>query len=180
VPQAEIDAVVVDDAGNPCAPGEVGELMIRSGNLAMGEFRDGTLVPGRIMPDPANPSLRIYRSGDLARQTADGVFVVLGRVDRMLKIHGMRVEPTEVEAAIRLLPGVTDAVALPHGSGADVRLVAFVATRGAATDEAALRAHMRAQLPVYMLPSKIVVLDALPRLGGGKVDGQALLAQLEQ
>ncbi|MEJ0018151.1 MAG: AMP-binding protein [Acetobacteraceae bacterium] len=182
VPHAAMDAVVVDDEGNPCGPGEVGELVVRSRYAALGEFRDGALVAGRMIPDAADPAARIYFTGDLARQTRAGIFVVLGRKDRMLKINGYRVEPTEVEAAIRLSPDVAETVVLPHATGDSTMLVAFVARRHGAGEgdaiDAALRVRLKASLPAYMVPSRIIVLDALPRLAGGKVDGQALLAML--
>ncbi|MGH8230708.1 MAG: class I adenylate-forming enzyme family protein, partial [Steroidobacteraceae bacterium] len=77
-------AADIDDDGGNCAAGEVGELWLRSRYAALGEYVDGQLLPGRLQPDPDDPGQRIYRTGDMARHDDDGVFVVLGRADRMI------------------------------------------------------------------------------------------------
>jgi acyl carrier protein len=169
---------VLDEIGRPCKAGETGELVLRSRYVALGEWQNGRLVPGRMPPDPQEPSLRIYHTGDLVRQGADGVVVVVGRKDRQLKIRGQRVEPIEVEGVLRRSPDVLEAVALPRQEGEDIRLAAFVV---AAVENAkladSLRAMLETSLPVYMQPSSITLIDTMPLLPGGKIDAHELLAR---
>jgi acyl-coenzyme A synthetase/AMP-(fatty) acid ligase len=171
------EARIVDPDGHPCPPGEVGELWMRSRFAALGEWQEGRLVPGRLEPDPADPSLRIYRTGDLARLTPDGAFVVLGRMDRMVKVGGIRVELAEVEAALRRSPEVAQAAVLAQESGGRVLLVAFVVPADAAHAgiEARLRDLLAHALPAAMRPARIMAIGAIPLLPGGKRDEAALL-----
>jgi acyl-coenzyme A synthetase/AMP-(fatty) acid ligase len=174
--------MIVDAQGRPCPPGEVGELWLRSRYAALGEWVDGRLVPGRLEPDPADPSLRVYRTGDLARLSPDGAFVVLGRMDRMVKVHGQRVEPAEIEAALRRSAEVTQAAAIAREAGARTVLVAFVvpaASVPAPGLEERLRALLAAALPEPMRPARIILRPALPVLPGGKRDEAALLRLLD-
>ncbi len=133
------------------------------------------------MPGGAPGGARVYFTGDLGRARADGSLQVVGRKDRMLKLNGQRIEPAQVEAAIRAVADVADLCVLPRRSGDAVTLVAFVVARarGRETIAATLRARLREHLPAPMRPARIVVLDALPRLASGKVDAVALLAGLD-
>jgi acyl-coenzyme A synthetase/AMP-(fatty) acid ligase len=165
-------AAVVDESGRDCPRGEPGELWIRSRYNALGEWADGRTVAGRLVPHRSGDGTRVYRTGDIARCHADGVFVVLGRADRMAKVNGQRLEPAEIEGVLRSHAAVAEAevvmqAALP---------VAFVVARpGAPADLVArLRSLLRTTLPAFMMPSRIVSIDAMPRLPGGKVDALAL------
>lgn len=172
-------ARIVNANGNDCPAGSEGELVIASRYNALGEWIDGKLTPGRLMPDPDEPGARLFRTGDLARCSADGIFVVLGRIDRMAKINGQRVEPAEIEAVLRARPELRRAeVAVGKELGV-ARLFAFVVPDGEPAPDLArdLRQALTAVLPHHMLPSRIVLLDAIPLLPGGKVDHKALLAQ---
>ncbi len=174
----DTEAAILADDGTPCERGATGELVIRSRYNALGEWVDGRLIAGRLEPDPQDVTTRVYRTGDLARCDGDGVFVVVGRKDRMLNINGQRVEPGEVEALIRRCPEVGEAEVLSlirHGTAA---MIGFIVPRsGAAAGlEAVVRAALRASLPPFMVPSRIFVIDAMPRLPGGKVSVQALYA----
>ena len=106
----------------------------------------------------------------------DGVFVVVGRKDRQLKLDGYRVEPVEIEAALRGHPDVLDAVVLPISTGNSTLLVAFVAAGDSAADD--LAAHLRAvlaeRLPSAMRPRRLHVVAALPLLPSNKIDAAAL------
>lgn len=179
IPDSGVDALVVDELARPCPPGHVGELVIRNRYNALGEWQNGRCVPGRLIPDPGDPTARIYFSGDAARQDRNGIFLIVGRIDRQVKINGQRVEPVEIEGAIREAPEVLDAAVLPRTVGDAATLLAFVVLRpGSSADVVpALRSSLRNRLPAYMVPSRIVVLDAMPRLPGGKVDGVSLLRQ---
>ncbi len=180
VPFPDAEVVVVDQDGQVCEPNQTGELLTRSRFNALGEIEDGRLVAGRLIQDPDEPETRIYATGDLARMTPDGIFVILGRKDRMLNINGLRVEPIEIEAAIRAAGGVVDVLVLPRVVAGATTLVAFVARDADAPPDLdqVLRQHLRQRMPAYMVPARVVVLPELPRLPGGKIDGVSLLDSL--
>jgi acyl-coenzyme A synthetase/AMP-(fatty) acid ligase len=172
------DCAVLDQDDRPVGFDETGELVIRSRYTALGEWQGGHCMPGRFRPEPADPSLRTLRTGDLVRVHPDGVVVVVGRKDRQVKIRGMRVEPYEVENILRRAPGVFDAAVAARHEGETPALVAFVVLRsvpGESVDQA-LRTHLQASLPPYMQPARIIFVAALPLLPGHKVDMDALLA----
>ncbi len=159
-------ALILDENGAPCAPDEPGELVLRSPYNALGEWHGGACRPGPFASDPTDPTRRIHHTGDIARCTEDGVYIILGRQDRMLKLNGQRIEPGEIEAALRACDGVADAaVVSPNGR----TLLAFVALHSGTTPDA-VRASLRTRLPASMIPSRIMPLDVLPQLPGGKVD----------
>lgn len=174
----DTEAMIVDDDGRPCAAEEAGELVIRSRYNALGEWLDGRLVPGRLVPDSSDPNMRVYHTGDIARRSAEGVFVVLGRKDRMIKINGQRLEPAEIEGALRRSAEVAQAAIIARQDGASTLLLAFVVPAPDAAPELALRLRkeLRATLPAFMQPNRIILLDHLRLLPGGKVDEVAMLA----
>ena len=110
----------------------------------------------------------VYRTGDRGRLLADGSIEFCGRVDHQVKVHGYRVELGEIEAALRAHESVRDAVVLLR----EGELAAFVAPADA--DARALKEHLKARLPQYMVPASIALLDKLPLNANGKVDRQAL------
>lgn len=172
-------AAILADDGSDCPRDTAGELVIRSRYNALGEWQDGAVTPGSLGIDPVDPALRIFATGDIARCTPDGVFVVLGRKDRMLNINGQRVEPAEIERVLASTPGVARAeiiVAKRTGGDMMVGFVIPVADAAAGDLTAACRAQVRAALPAHMIPARIHVIAAIPVLPSGKTDLQALLA----
>jgi acyl-coenzyme A synthetase/AMP-(fatty) acid ligase len=174
----DTEAAILADGGSDCPRGLPGELVIRSRYNALGEWRDGAITPGSLKTDPADPTRRIFYTGDIARCSEDGVFVVLGRRDRMLNINGQRVEPAEIERVLEQAPGVVRAEVIVAKRDTGDTMVAFIiAADGAATDlPARCRAQVRASLPAHMMPARILVVAAIPVLPSGKTDIQALLA----
>ncbi|MEU8383702.1 amino acid adenylation domain-containing protein [Streptosporangium sp. NPDC048865] len=153
------------------APWAVGRIYIGGAGLARGYAGDEQRTAERFVRHPRTGE-RLYWTGDLGRYLPGGIIEFLGREDRQLKIHGFRVEPGEIESAIREHPGVREcAVGAVSGAGGRPRLVAFaVPHAGRAPDAAAITARLRDRLPSYMVPGQIHVLNRLPLTSNGKVD----------
>jgi acyl-coenzyme A synthetase/AMP-(fatty) acid ligase len=174
-----VEVAVLDEAGGPAGMGEAGELLVRTPFAAAGDWVGGRVVAARFPTDPDNPGKRIFRTGDIGRIAPDGVLVVLGRRDRMVKIGGQRVEPATVEMAMRALPGIADAAVVACHAGGEVRLAGFVVPAGGADAEVLLRevrAALRAALPAAMVPAVLRRIDAVPLTPAGKRDDAALAA----
>ncbi len=169
---------VLDESLEPAPIGVVGEIHLGGDLVGEGYFERPELTAERFVPDPfaLRRGARLYRTGDLARFRADGTLDFVGRVDHQVKVRGNRIELGEVEAAIRALPEVGDAIVVAHAdSGGEKRLAAYVvAAEGADVSVDALRRRLGGALPEYMVPSAFVVLDALPLTPNGKVDRKAL------
>ncbi|MQY33684.1 Linear gramicidin synthase subunit B [Streptomyces sp. RB17] len=173
-PLPEVDLEVLDDTLRPCPPGTPGQLTVGGLGLAQGYLDDPELTARKFVTGP-DGRLR-YLTGDLARTTADGDIVLVGRADSMVKIRGYRVELTAVTLALRALDGVTDAVvkAFPEDAG-DKSLTAFYTTTdGRPRDGADLARLLGDELPSYMVPSSFHHLGELPRNVNGKIDRSAL------
>jgi amino acid adenylation domain-containing protein len=159
-----------------------GELYIGGAGLARGYLGRPDLTAERFVPNPfapedgAAPGERLYRTGDLVRLLEDGTLQFRGRADHQVKVRGFRVELGEIEAALRRVEGVREAVVAMHGAAGGQRLVAWVAAASGAVQTAGLRAALKETLPEYMIPAAFVVLEALPLTAGGKVDRRALPA----
>jgi amino acid adenylation domain-containing protein len=159
--------------------GVPGELYLGGVALGRGYLGQADLTAERFVPDPFGPSgSRLYRTGDRARWRADGELEFLGRVDQQLKVRGFRVEPGEVEAAVRQHPAVRDAaVAAWEQEAGDRRLVIYVvAAAGEPPSVSELRRFLGETLPDYMMPASVVFLDTLPLTPSGKLDRRALPA----
>jgi len=170
---------ILDSRLRPVAPMETGELHVCGTALARGYLHRPARTAERFVACPFSATgERMYRTGDLARQRPDGNLEYAGRADHQLKIRGFRVEPGEVEAALRTHPQVADTVVVAHEDDAKVRrLVAYaVAEPQTAPAPAELRAHLAASLPEHMVPATVVLLGALPRTPNGKTDRLALPA----
>jgi len=169
-----------NDSGEPALAGigEVGEICVRSPHLADGYLDDPELTREafRINPFTGQPGDRVYRTGDLGRYLPSGDVAFAGRRDQQVKIRGFRVELGEIEAALRRLPGVREAVVIARdGDSAGRRLIAYIvpAVEGVA-DAHELHEALRAILPAYMIPAAFVFLDRLPLTPNHKVDRRAL------
>jgi arthrofactin-type cyclic lipopeptide synthetase C len=167
--------VYVLDARRRLVPaGVAGELYIGGPGVALGYLNRPELTADRFLPDPfADDPGRMYRTGDLARWLEDGTLEFLGRSDDQVKIRGFRIEPGEIEHRLATVPGVTSIAVVVREDSGEKRLVAYFT--GAAEAES-LRAHARAELPDYMVPSAYVRLEVLPLNANGKVDRRALPA----
>ncbi|WBB51960.1 non-ribosomal peptide synthetase [Verrucosispora sp. WMMD573] len=175
-----VDLYVVDCAGRLAPIGVPGELRIGGVGLARGYAGRGDLTAERFTPNPfaTRPGQRWYHTGDLARWRDDGVLEFLGRLDAQVKVRGVRVEPGEVEAALRSHPSVAAVVVTSYRSvSGDLELAGYVVPAAGATVETdELSGFLGARLPAAMVPASIVPLAALPSLPNGKVDRSALPA----
>jgi amino acid adenylation domain-containing protein/non-ribosomal peptide synthase protein (TIGR01720 family) len=171
-PLTNVQAYVLNRGLRPAPIGVPGELYLAGAQLARGYHQRPGLTADRWVANPFGaPGSRMYRTGDLVRWTRDGRLDYLGRADQQIKIHGHRIEPGEIEAALRQHPSIETAVVDVHNQ----RLVAYlVGTTVPSPTE--LREFLGRQLPDYMVPSAFVVLDALPTTSSGKLDRRALPA----
>jgi natural product biosynthesis luciferase-like monooxygenase protein len=182
-PIANTQVYVLDDAMQPVPVGMAGELYIGGHGVTRGYWQREDLTAERFLPDPfvapdrAAPwGARMYRTGDLVRWRSDGRLDFLGRADHQIKLRGYRIELGEIEAAMDAFTGIRQAVVMAREDVPGlVRLVGYY-TCNAALDDAALKAHLAAMMPDYMVPSAFVMLDAFPLTPNRKVDRKALPA----
>ncbi|MDQ0937482.1 non-ribosomal peptide synthetase [Streptomyces turgidiscabies] len=169
---------VLDDRLALVPPGVTGELYIAGAGLAQGYLARPGLTAERFTACPYGPpGTRMYRTGDLARWTADGQIEYLGRADRQLKIRGLRIEPGEIENVLAGHPDVGRAAVTVVPTPAGPVLAGYaVPAEGRRPDPVALREHLRAELPDWMVPLTVTVLDRFPTTPNGKTDLAALPA----
>ncbi|MEU6373177.1 non-ribosomal peptide synthetase [Streptomyces sp. NPDC046909] len=176
-PVDDTELRVLDETGRPVLRGEVGELYIGGAGLAREYLGRPELTAERFVTDPLDPtgSRRLYRSGDLVREHADGALEFIGRRDSQVKVRGNRVEPDEVRDTLLRTPGVAQAavIAVTHDGRTELAGF-FVPAEGAVPDADALRARLRTTLPSYMVPATLDPVDALPLTANGKLDHTAL------
>ncbi|MDR6710988.1 amino acid adenylation domain-containing protein [Pseudomonas hunanensis] len=166
---------VLDAHDQPVPWGVIGHLHIGGVGLARGYLGLPEQQAERFIASPFVAGERLYRSGDLVRQSEDGNLVFIGRNDQQIKIRGLRIEPGEIEASLARLDGVSEAVVLVHEDPlGGPRLVAYHS--GAVQAPEVLREGLLAQLPDYMVPTLFIYLDSLPLTPNGKLDRKALPA----
>ncbi len=177
-PISNIQIYILDRYLHPTPAGVPGELCIGGIGVARGYLNRPELTAEKFIPNPFSrePGTRLYKTGDLARWSPDGVIEYLGRMDNQVKLRGFRIELGEIETALGQHPGIHKAiVALREDRPGDKRLVAYVIPAHGVTllaDE--LRGFLREKLPAYMVPSAFVPMDAYPLTPNGKLDRHAL------
>jgi natural product biosynthesis luciferase-like monooxygenase protein len=182
-PIANTQVYVLDDDLTPVPVGMAGELFIGGHGVTRGYWQRDDLTAERFLPDPfiradraSSGGARMYRTGDLVRWRSDGRLDFLGRADHQIKLRGYRIELGEIEAAMDGFAAVRQAVVMAREDVPGlVRLVGYY-TASAAVDESALKAHLAAMMPDYMVPTAFVRLDTFPLTPNRKVDRKALPA----
>jgi hypothetical protein len=181
-PVAGTSIHVVDDRLSPVPPGVAGELYIGGAGVARGYLGRPDLTARTFLPDPfaGRPGARMYTTGDLARHRLDGweegALEYLGRIDRQVKVRGVRIELAEIEGALAQHPAVAEAaVGIDERRAGERALVAWWAARpGEGATAAELRGFLKERLPEPAVPSLFARLPVLPRNASGKLDRRAL------
>jgi len=175
-PLANVAVYILNERLLPVGKGAVGELFIAGAGVGRGYIGRANQTAERFLPNPfrAAAGERMYRTGDLCRYAEDGKITYLGRIDQQTKIRGYRVELGEVEAALRRQRGIRQAVAvLKEGTPAGKRLVGYVVAETGVSGTQ-VKESVRRELPEYMVPNAIVVIDEMPLTANGKLDRQRL------
>ena len=178
VPIANTEALVLDRHMQAAPVGVCGDLYIGGDGLAQGYLGRPAHTAQAFVPYPLSdePGARVYRTGDRARWRRDGALEFVGRRDDQVKLRGFRVEPAEVTNTLLRHPAIAQAATVHSARGdSGGRLLAYAVARpGQRADEQRLLAHLRASLPGYMVPARVLILDRLPLTPNGKLDRAAL------
>lgn len=171
-------ALVVDEKGEICPQGTVGEIYIRTPFRTLGYYNRPELTAEVFIQNPFSdiPGDLVYKTGDLARILDDGNFEFLGRKDSQVKIRGVRVELTEIENLLRSHPSVKNVAVLDRDDATGNKFLCAYLVLSEDVEPRSLKEHLSQSLPEYMVPTSFVRMEALPLNVNGKVDRRALLA----
>jgi amino acid adenylation domain-containing protein len=177
-PIANTTFYVADETGRPLPPGVPGELCIGGVGVSPGYLERPELTAERFVPDifSLEPGAMVFRTGDLVRALSHRELEFMGRLDHQVKLRGYRIELAEIESALRSHAAIENAaVILREDVPGEPRLVAYVTlAHGNSVEPNELKKYAGALLPEYMLPARIVTMDALPLTSSGKIDRRSL------
>lgn len=173
-PLPGLQAYVTDPCGQLLPRGAVGELWLGGPQMATGYWKQPQLTSERFTPCRFT-SGKVYHTGDLVRWNADGQLEYVGRADGQLKLRGYRVEPAEIEQALQAVNGVQQAVVVVHTAEGQPQLHAYFTARQTIAPTP-LKQQLQRFLPAYMIPQRLMQLDAIPVLPSGKTDFNRLPA----
>jgi len=178
-PLANVQAYVCDQSMRLTPLGVPGELYLGGAGVARGYVGKPDATAEKFVPHPFAKmgGERLYRTGDRARFLADGRLEFLGRVDDQVKIHGYRIEPSEIATVLREHDSIKEAIVTAReDQPGEKRLVGYIVCEDKAVDAASLRSFLQDKLPEYMIPRSLVFLEFLPLTRNGKIDRKALPA----
>lgn len=174
-PIANTEIYILDEHGQPVPPGTPGELYIGGAGVGRGYLNRPDVSALKFIEGSRNGRMRLYRTGDFARLTKNGVIEFAGRQDSQVKVRGFRIELGEIEATLARHPGVKDnAVIAKSDADGSQLLIAYFVGHETVPGVSELRTFLNSRLPDYMVPSTFVELTALPLTANGKVDKRAL------
>ncbi|HEX7333864.1 MAG TPA: amino acid adenylation domain-containing protein [Pyrinomonadaceae bacterium] len=182
-PIANMQAYVLDKHMQPVAVGVAGELYLGGLGVTRGYLNRPDLTAERFVPHPFSreAGARLYRTGDFVRYLADGELEYIGRIDEQVKLRGLRIELTEIEAVLLQHESVREAVVVVRADeSGERRIVAYLVSQTSSLTTSELRLHAKQFLPEYMVPSAFVQLESLPLTPVGKLDKQRLPAPTNQ
>jgi len=168
---------MLDEKLEPVKNGKSGELCIAGVCLAEGYLNRPDLTKEKFVQwvHPEKGPIRIYKTGDLAKFSADGNIEFLGRKDDQVKIRGYRVEPGEIEVLLSAQKGIQQAVVIPReDSPGQLRLIAYLISSTNEKDSLTLRNMLGERVPDYMIPSVFIWMDEFPKTSSGKIDRKSL------
>ncbi|GLR45335.1 hypothetical protein GCM10007880_58520 [Mesorhizobium amorphae] len=183
-PQYNVSVYVLGEQRDPVPLGFPGEIFVGGDAVGHGYLNSPEMTRERFLPDPFREEGTMFRTGDLGRMLPGGQLEIIGRCAFMVKIRGFSVVPGSVEAALLRYSGVCSAAVLPEldaTTGQPDRLIAYVVLHNKCKGwEAALRAHLKSELPHYAIPSDFVAVTELPIAANGKLDRSRLRELAEE
>lgn len=180
IPSGNVQIYLLDEHLQPVATGILGEMYISGESLATGYLFNEELTRQKFIDNPFRKGSRMYKTGDVGRRSPEGLLSFKGRADRQVKINGYRVEPEEIEICLRKCESIKDAlVTVVHDQDGQRKLYAYyTADKTAFVSNTYLRDYLSDKLPVYMIPSRFIQMEAIPLTVHGKIDFHALPAPL--
>lgn len=170
-PIHNMEMVVLDEKLRIMPPNTKGELFIGGLGLAVGYVNNDDLTQSRFIHYPNALGGRLYRVGDVACVTPNGEFILFGRTDNQIKLHGYRIELEDIESQIQAISGIRECAVIVNNE----QLIAFIClTTPSSLSENGLLDHLAAHLPEYMLPTRLIFLEKLPLTSSGKINRKAL------
>jgi len=173
-PAGNVQVYILDKNRNPMPIGIIGEIYISGEGVALGYLHNPSLTEERFVDNPFIPGKKMYKSGDLGRWNMNEILEFFGRCDEQVKIRGFRIEPGEIEKHLVKIDGIKDGV-IGVRKGPQPELCAYIVSEeNRSADVAFLREQLSRELPIHMIPSEFVQVDAIPLTRNGKVDFRKL------
>ncbi|MGG3871097.1 non-ribosomal peptide synthase/polyketide synthase [Brevibacillus laterosporus] len=165
---------IMDHNGGLVPIGVVGELCIGGAGVAREYLNQPELTAEKFVENPFVPREKLYRSGDVAKWLPDGNIEFLGRIDHQVKIRGVRIELGEIESQMRKLDGLREVVVVAKEDQAKEKFLCAYMVTDREVSTAEIRAHLTTQLPIAMIPTTFISLEAMPLTANGKIDKRSL------
>lgn len=174
---ANVKQYILDAQGQPVPVGVVGELCIAGAGVGCGYLNDTRHTAEKFIPNPFVENGRasmLYKTGDLARYQMNGQIEYVGRSDHQIKFNGFRIDPGEIESQLKQHQDIQDSLVLLQTDEAQSRLLAYIVSDHLQLNVMTVNQFLKKHLPVYMIPSQIMILSTFPLTPNGKIDRHAL------